>query len=105
MPTLSTTELTKLSHTLGRALAAADVNQLGRDTGQATRLRTVTPHRLFLAMVSTLGSGRVDSLADLLRAFNHQNGVDVAYKAFYNRLARIGFATFMRGMLARLIDQ
>ena len=105
MPTLSTTELIKLSRTLGRALATADVNQLGRDTGQAERLRTVTPHRLFLAMVSTLGSGRVESLADLLRAFNHQNGVAVAYKAFYNQLARIGFARFMRGMLARLIDQ
>ena len=105
MPTLSTSELTKLSHVLGRALAVDAVNQLGRDTGQAQRLRTVTPHRLFLAMVSTLGSGRVESLADLLRAFNHQNGVEVAYKAFYNRLARIGFATFMRGMLARLIDQ
>jgi hypothetical protein len=90
---------------LGRALAAADVNRLGRETGQAQRLRTVTPHRLFLAMVSTLGGGRVESLADLLRAFNHQNGVEVAYKAFYNRLARIGFATFMRGMLARLIGQ
>jgi hypothetical protein len=102
---LSTTELTKLSHTLGRALAAAAVNQLGRDTGQAERLRTVTPHRLFLAIVSTLGRRRVESLADLLRAFNHQNGVEVAYKAFYNRLARIGFAAFMRGMLARLIAQ
>jgi hypothetical protein len=84
VPTLSIIEPTKLSDTLGRALAAADVNQLGRDTGQATRLRTVTPHRLFLAMVSTLGSGRVESLADLLRAFNHQNGVEVACKAFYN---------------------
>ena len=65
----------------------------------------MTPHRLFLAIVSTLGGGRVESLADLLRAFNHQNGVEVAYKAFYNRLARVGFATFMRGMLARLIAQ
>jgi hypothetical protein len=105
LSTLSTPELTRLSHTLARALSVDQVNQLGRDTGQAQRLRTVTPHRLFLAMVSTLGSGRVESLADLLRAFNHQNGVAVAYKAFYNRLARIGFATFMRGMLARLIDQ
>jgi len=105
LPTLSTTELSKVSRTLGRALGVDAVNQLGRDTGQAQRLRTVTPHRLFLALVSTLGSGRVESLADLLRAFNHQNGVDVAYKAFYNRLARIGFATFMRGMLARLLDQ
>ena len=105
MPTLSTPELTKLSHTLARALSIDQVNQLGRDTGQAERLRTVTPHRLFLAVVATLGSGRVESLADLLRAFNHQNGATVAYKAFYNRLARAGFATFMQRMLARLIDQ
>lgn len=45
MPTMSTPELTKLSHTLARALSADQVNQLGRDTGQAERLRTVTPHR------------------------------------------------------------
>jgi hypothetical protein len=29
----------------------------------------------------------------------------VAYKAFYNRLARVGFATFMREMLARLVER
>ena len=104
MPALSTTELTQPSHTLGRALGVDAVHQLGRETGQAQRLRTVTPYRLFLAVVSTLGSGRVESLADLLRAFNHQQGGEVAYKAFYNQLARIGFATFMRGMLARLLD-
>jgi hypothetical protein len=56
-------------------------------------------------VVSTFGSGHVESLADLLRASNHQHGVEVAYKAFYNRLARIGFATFMCGMLTRLLDQ
>ena len=65
----------------------------------------MTPHRLFLAVVATLGSGRVESLADLLRAFNHQNGETAAYKTFYNRLARAGFVTFMQRMLARLIDQ
>ena len=53
MPTLSTSELTKLRHTLARALSVDEVNQLGRDTGQAERLRTVTPHRLFLAVVAT----------------------------------------------------
>jgi hypothetical protein len=74
------------------------VNQLGRTTGQAERLRTVTPHRLFLAIVSALAGADVESLADLLRTFNYQHGVQVAYKAFYNRLARLGFATFMRGM-------
>lgn len=55
--------------------------------------------------VSALGSGRVESLADVRRACNHQPGVEVACKTLYDRLVRVGCATFMRGMLARLIDQ
>ena len=89
---MSPTELTKVRDAMARALSVDAVNQLGRDTGQAVRLRRVTPHRLFLAVVSALASARVESLADLLRAFNHQHGDDVAYKAFYHRLARVGFA-------------
>ena len=102
---MSPTELTKVRDALAGALSVGEVNQLGRDTGQAIRLRTVTPHRLFLAVVSALASARMESIADLLRAFNQQQGVEVAYKAFYNRLARVGFARFMRAMLARLIDR
>jgi DDE family transposase len=90
---------------LARALSVEDVNQLGRTTGQSQRLRTVTPHRLFLSIIAALAGGQVESLADLLREFNHQNDVTVAYKAFYNRLARPGFATFMRQMFARLVEQ
>jgi hypothetical protein len=90
---------------LARALSVDDVNQLGRETGQSERLRTITPHRLFLSTIAALASGKVESLADLLREFNHQNDVTVAYKAFYNRLARPGFAKFMRQMFARLIEQ
>src|SRR5712692_6664224 len=105
LSTLSTTELIKVRDALARTLSGDDVNQLGRDTGQAKRLRTVTPHRLFLAIVSALASAHVESLADLLRTFNYQNGVTVAYKAFYNRLARLGFATFMRGMFGRLVER
>jgi len=90
---------------LARALSMDDVNQLGRETGQSERLRTITPHRLFLSTIAGLGGGKVESLADLLREFNHQNGVTVAYKAFYNRLARPGFAKFMRQMFARLVER
>jgi len=90
---------------LARALAADEVNQLGRDNRQSERLRMITPHRLFLSTMAALAARKVESLADLLREFNHQNEVTVAYKAFYNRLARPGFAEFMRQMLARLIEQ
>lgn len=90
---------------LARALSVDDVNQLGRDTGQSERLRKVTPHRLFLSTIAALAGGKVESLADLLREFNHQNQVTVAYKAFYNRLARPGFAKFMQQMFARLVER
>jgi len=102
---VSTTELTKVRTALARALSIDDVNQIGRGAGQSQRLRTVTPHRLFLSTMTGLASAKVESIADLLREFNHQNDVTVAYKAFYNRLARPGFSTFMQQMLARLIKR
>jgi hypothetical protein len=48
-----------------------------------------------------LGGAHVESLADLLRTFNHQNGVRVAYKPFYNRLAVPGRAGRRRGAFER----
>jgi len=102
---LSAPQLIRMRGALARALSADDVNQLGRDTGQSERLRTITPHRLFLSIVAGLAGGQVESLADLLREFNHQNDVTVAYKPFYNRLAREGFAKFMRQMFQRLMER
>jgi hypothetical protein len=95
----------KIKNALARALCVEDVNQVGRETGQSKRLRTVTPHRLFLSTVAGLASAKVESLADLLREFNRRNDVTVAYKAFYNRLAQPGFAKFMHAMFARLVER
>ena len=100
---MSLGELNRIGDILRQALAMPTVNDLGRLTGQAQRLRTVTPHRLFVAIVSALSARRVETLADLLRVFNHQQGVRVAYKAFYNRLARPGFEAFMRAMCGCLM--
>jgi hypothetical protein len=83
---------------LARALSVDDVNQPGRQTGQRERLRKITPHRLFLSTMAALAARKVESLADLLRELSHQNDVTVAYEAFYNRLARSGFAELMRQM-------
>jgi len=90
---------------LACALSVDDVDQLGRNTGQRERLRTVTSHRLVLSIISGLAGAKIESLADLVREFDHQNDVTVAYKAFYNRLARPGFAKFMHAMFTRLVDQ
>ena len=102
---MSEAQLIRMRAALTRALSEAEVNQLGRDTGQSQRLRTVTPHRLFVSTIAELAAGNVKSLADLLRAFNRHNDVLVAYKAFYNRLAHPGFAAFMGKMLVRLLGR
>jgi hypothetical protein len=109
MPTtaheLPTARLASMQTALARALSVEDINQLGRDTGQSERLRTVTPHRLFLSAVTALAGRNVETLADLRRELNDHNDTTVAYKAFYNRLARPGFASFMRQMFVRLVEQ
>lgn len=96
-------ELSEIERALKSTISTAEVNALGVETGQSERLRVVTPHRLFLAVIGALGSARVESLADLLREFNHQNGTQTRYKAFYNRLARPSFSEFMRQMLGQLL--
>jgi hypothetical protein len=101
---LSTSELARFTHVLARSLSTEEVNQIGRDTGQSERLRTVTPHRLFLSIIAGLAGAKIESIADLLREFNHHNDATVAYKAFYNRLARPGFVMFMRQMFTRLVE-
>lgn len=80
------------------------VNELGLMSGFVQRLRVVTPIRLVVALISSLGSFRIESIADLLRGFNFLHGTTTAYKAFYNRLARPGFPKMMRMMFERLLE-
>jgi len=60
-------------------------------------------------MITTLGSGKVESLADLQRSYNFLSGEYVTYKPIHNQLAKPAFADFMRHaaeyLLARLIQQ
>ena len=84
---MSLNELTGIGTILKQALAMPAVNDLGRATCQARWLRTVTPHRLLLAIVSALAARRVDTLADLLRVFNHQQGVRVATPAAWRAVS------------------
>lgn len=87
---------------LNRALTEEAVNGIGRQTGQSARRRKVTPHRLFISIIASLSSFTVETIADLLGAFNDRFG-KLAYKAFYNRLARPSFAVFMREMFCHLL--
>lgn len=98
-------ELSQTQAALGKTFSEEEVNRIGRQTGQSQRLRDVTPYRLLLSIVAVLSSFKVETIADLLRAFNHRFSSATAYKAFYNRLARPSFAAFMREMFCRLLAE
>jgi hypothetical protein len=72
-------KLTPIEAVLQQALSEQAINDLGRQTGQSKRLRVVTPFRLVLAIIAALAGRRIESLADLLREFNHQNDAQVGH--------------------------
>jgi hypothetical protein len=88
-----------------RGVASAPPSARSRTPLLVTSERTAAARETALDGGPALAGGQVESLADLLRELNHQNDVTVAYKAFYNRLARPGFATFMHQMLDRLLER
>ncbi|MCI0558256.1 MAG: IS4 family transposase, partial [Nitrososphaera sp.] len=68
---------------------------MGKEVGYCQRERVVTPFRLLLTLVWSLGGGKVTTLADMQRSFNALFGKRVAYKPFHNQLSKRGFAEFM----------
>lgn len=93
----------RIAAVLEQALSQPEIDELGRTSGQSQRLRIITPFRLLVTLLRGLGDGATESIADLCREFNYAFGTRVAYKAFYNRLARPGFAEFAREVVSRLL--
>ncbi len=97
-------ELTTMATRLTQAFAAQELTVLGREHAFAQRLRTITPHRLALALVAAFASQNLETLADLQRGFNALHGCCVAYKPFYKQLAKPSFPLWMQGVVAHLLQ-
>ena len=95
-PPLNRVYVSKYAAALRATLGWKNLTTRGRETRHCRRLRDVTPQRLVCALVEGLGAWRVETVADILRTFNAQTGLNTRYKAFYNRLAQPEFPRFMR---------
>lgn len=98
-------QTTTLARRLQRALRSDLVTQLGRETGFSKRLREVTPLRLLVSLVTALAVQQVQSLADLLRAFNAMTDRSVQYKPFHNQLSKVAFPVFMKASFEHLLSE
>jgi hypothetical protein len=90
------TQFNKLAHQFTNIFQGNALNRLARKCRFMQRERKVEPFKLLLAIISSLGSGQVESLADLQRSYNFMADEDVAYKPFHNQLSKKSFADFMR---------
>ena len=90
---------------LAACLSSEGLNRMVADTGFVIRFRDITPALLVPSLIATLGAGRVESVADLCRAFVDFTGVEVEYKSFHERLARKGFVLLMQEVFTAVSDK
>jgi hypothetical protein len=98
-------QITNIMKQMKRALSEQTLLKLGEETGQCRRQRKVTPMRLALSLIQSMGSGHVESIADLRRDFNRLHGEEVQYKPFHNQLAKRSFPEFMSKLCANLMNK
>jgi hypothetical protein len=88
-----------------RTFDEVSLNELGKATRLCRREREATPYRLMLTLIEAFASGKLDSIADIHRAFNALCDKRVQYKPFHNQLSKAGFPVFVRLMLSRLLNE
>jgi len=64
----------------------------------------ITTPEFVTSLLHSLGTRRVESLADLHRDFNADHGVSVNYKPYYERLDSRGFVELMRSLFEDLLS-
>ena len=101
---MNTTKLTTIASMLKKSLRIQEITGIGRETGFTQRLREVTPIRVAVSFVSCFASHRVESIADILRAFNALSESSVQYKPFHNQLSKDEFPIFMKRVFERLLQ-
>ena len=100
---MSDSNVTRCARAIREALDEELVNEIGRESGFCRKLRKFTPIRAAWTIISGLASGKIDTLADLLRLFTDLTDETMGYKPFHDRLSAPGFPEFFRQLLEHLM--
>lgn len=90
---------------LKEALGRQRLRKLGGESGFVIRQREITAERFVASLLKSLGSKRVESIADLVRDFNYDHCTSVHYKPYYNRIDTPCFPRLMRMLLRVLLTE
>jgi Transposase DDE domain len=97
-------QITKTVDQLKRTLGEDALFRLGRRSGFEKRERSITTMRFVGSLLHSLGTRRVESIADLLRDFNYDHDEAIYYKPYYNRLDCPGFPELMRQLFETMMS-
>ena len=90
---------------LKEVLGLGVLRKCGQESGFTIRERQITTARFATSLLKSLGSRRVESVADLVRDFNFDHGTAVHYKPYYNRLDTPCFPRLMKMLFESLLRE
>jgi len=97
-------KITEIEKKLKKKLSPKVFNKLAKETRFIQRVRKTEGFDIFWSIISGFVIGQATEIAGMLRAFIKDGGKRVNYSAWYNRLAKAGFAEFMREVAMYLIN-
>jgi hypothetical protein len=97
-------QLTEVVNQLKEAMGRAALRQVGDESGFVIRERAITADRFVPSLIKSLGSRRVESIADLVRDFNFDHGLAVHYKPYYEKLDTPCFPRLMHHVFESMLN-
>ena len=97
--------INRISRQFKKTFSEDGLNELGKAVRFCLRERAVTPFRLAMGLIEVFAASKVDTIADIQRAFNALCKMNVQYKPFHNQLVKNEFPVFMRSVCATLLEQ
>jgi Transposase DDE domain len=98
-------EIAEIERRLNSCLSAARLDECGRQEGLEQRQnRGISTSGLVCSLLSSLGSRKVETLADLHRDFQAANESTVNYKPFYEKLDKRGFGRVMQAVFGSIVE-
>ena len=97
-------KITEIEKKLKKKLSPKVFNKLAKKTGFIQRVRKAEGFDICGSIISGFGVGQAREIAGMLRAFIKDADVKINYSAWHKRLAKEGFAEFMRESAMYLIN-
>lgn len=96
--------LTKIEKQLKAVLGNNALEMLGEQSGFIQRKRTITATTFTGSLLNSLGTRKVETIADLHRDFNADNDIFINYKPYYEKLDTKGFPELMRLLFEQMMS-